>query len=413
MATTTNMGLILPDVSVTPGPTYASQNNAAFTLVDSHNHTPGNGALIPTAGISINTDLPFNDNAATELTRSAYTSQASALSGTNHTQVISNELHFIDGAGNNVKITNGGALDITSTGGIGGDYTAVGASITFTDATNTYLFRNGSSVESLLQFTDMINSGKQEWKTNAPAGDFVITDTDNRMVILVDSNASRSITLPDPTAGRRVVVVKDKVGLAATNNITVVRDGTEKIDDVAANKTLRTNFGIWWFISDLTDWWMIIEGREEKVSETVFDGTTTAGTTNLATSFASLTLTAPAQTTGDPVTRSGNTLTFPFTGKFRIKAVLPGVGGSGGGDKDGLMRLRNTTDTSTTAVGNSFVGNTDIVAQVSEMEADITDTSKGFEVQFAGQTTTSITNSAVDSENGPRFKIIIKYMGDT
>lgn len=43
---TPDMGLVLPTVSVTPGPTWASQLNTAFNVVDSHTHVAGSGALI-------------------------------------------------------------------------------------------------------------------------------------------------------------------------------------------------------------------------------------------------------------------------------------------------------------------------------------------------------------------------------
>lgn len=42
------MGLLLPTVSVTPGPTYATMNNTAFTTIDSHTHAPGFGAPVLT-----------------------------------------------------------------------------------------------------------------------------------------------------------------------------------------------------------------------------------------------------------------------------------------------------------------------------------------------------------------------------
>lgn len=62
MATTSNMGLTLPDVSVTPGPTWASQINSDLTLIDQHNHIPNanGGVPITSAAIQIDADIEFN-----------------------------------------------------------------------------------------------------------------------------------------------------------------------------------------------------------------------------------------------------------------------------------------------------------------------------------------------------------------
>ena len=59
MSTTPYMNLTLPTVSTTEGPEYATENNTAFTTVDSHNHTSGQGVQVPVAGLNINDDLSF------------------------------------------------------------------------------------------------------------------------------------------------------------------------------------------------------------------------------------------------------------------------------------------------------------------------------------------------------------------
>jgi hypothetical protein len=59
---TPNMNLTLPVVGVTPGPTYATQNNAAFTTIDAHDHSAGKGAPISTSGLSYT--APFTGGVA-------------------------------------------------------------------------------------------------------------------------------------------------------------------------------------------------------------------------------------------------------------------------------------------------------------------------------------------------------------
>jgi hypothetical protein len=117
--TTPNMALTLPVVSQTPGPTWASEINADLSLIDSHNHTSGNGALVPVAGLNINADLSLATNALTNVERVGLLDQAS-LASLNSVYANNGELWWNDGSGNNVKITNNGAVNVGPTGNIGG-----------------------------------------------------------------------------------------------------------------------------------------------------------------------------------------------------------------------------------------------------------------------------------------------------
>lgn len=61
------MSLTLPTVSVTPGPLWATENNTAFTTIDSHDHTSGKGKLLAPASLvtpSANADLFYNSGGA-------------------------------------------------------------------------------------------------------------------------------------------------------------------------------------------------------------------------------------------------------------------------------------------------------------------------------------------------------------
>jgi len=62
---TPSMGLQKPEVTVTPGPQWATDLNASLDLLDTHDHSNGKGVKITPAGININTNLTFNTNFAT------------------------------------------------------------------------------------------------------------------------------------------------------------------------------------------------------------------------------------------------------------------------------------------------------------------------------------------------------------
>ncbi len=121
MSDTPNMGLTLPLVSITLGPTYASENNAAFEEVDAHDHTSGKGVQIPSAGLNINANLNIDDYSLTSI-GSADLSDLPAVITTGDRRIFSysGELYFRDDAGNNVQITSGGAVSTAGTGNISG-----------------------------------------------------------------------------------------------------------------------------------------------------------------------------------------------------------------------------------------------------------------------------------------------------
>jgi hypothetical protein len=147
------MNLNLPTVTVTPGPVWANNINTALTVVDGHNHTAGSGVLIPTAGLNINADLSFAANNATNLRSVRLSNTGGVISGANDLACIyssGGDLYWNSGAGIPVQLTIGGALNATSIGGIGGDYTTSGASVSYSSLNQTFTFWQSSGVSALM-----------------------------------------------------------------------------------------------------------------------------------------------------------------------------------------------------------------------------------------------------------------------
>lgn len=143
MPITPNMGLVLPTPTVTIGPLYADQNNQAFSVVDSHNHASGNGVPIPSAGISLDGDLPFNSNNATLLRSTRFDNQVSPLSLVSDIRclyVSGGNLYYNNNIGQQIQITAGAALNATTIGGIGGDYATSTASLYYTSSQQKFTF---------------------------------------------------------------------------------------------------------------------------------------------------------------------------------------------------------------------------------------------------------------------------------
>lgn len=135
--------MLLPTVSSTPGPLYASENNQAFLVIDNHNHTPGNGVPVPTAGININADLSFNSYNATLLRSTRFAIQSLVLSTAFDVAClysVSGNLYYNNGIGQPIQLTVGAALNAASIGGIGGDYSTSTASVFYTSLDTTFTF---------------------------------------------------------------------------------------------------------------------------------------------------------------------------------------------------------------------------------------------------------------------------------
>lgn len=109
MSNTVNMNLALPTPGGDDG-VWDTELNAALTVIDAHDHTPGKGLLIPTAGLNLNTDVPFNNNKATELKAAQFQDAGTAptgISNANQVQTASGDLWFTNGSGVAVQITSG------------------------------------------------------------------------------------------------------------------------------------------------------------------------------------------------------------------------------------------------------------------------------------------------------------------
>jgi len=151
--TTPNMNLILPVPSVEPGPTYATEINTAFDSIDSHTHVAGAGALIPTAGLNINANLPLNGYSATTVKSIRCTDQTTALVAAADIGCMYNvggNMYWNNASGTAIQLTAGSSLNAASIGGIGGDYITSGASMYYTSASATFFLTSSANTPANL-----------------------------------------------------------------------------------------------------------------------------------------------------------------------------------------------------------------------------------------------------------------------
>jgi hypothetical protein len=241
MSITPNMNMLLPTVTVTPGPTWAQEVNAAFGVVDSHNHTAGQGNPVPTSGLNINADLNFNsfNGYAFRSTRFAIlTGTLSLPTDLACLYSVNGDLYYNSGAGIPIQLTIGGALNATSIGGIGGDYVTSGASVSYSSANQTFTFWQSSGVNALLDVGPL--------KIHAVGNANYVTFGANASMV-----ANYTLTLPValPLSGTSFLMVdntgaiSDNVQIDNTTIKVVANQLVAQVGDKEHNWELNGNYG--------------------------------------------------------------------------------------------------------------------------------------------------------------------------
>lgn len=229
-----DMNLPIPVVGVDLGPDWANNINSCLTIISSHNHTSGQGIQIPSGGININADLPFNSSNATLLRSVRFNPQVSAISGPTDLGClyeVGADLYYNDGAGNQVRITQSGSVT-GSTGTITGLPSGTASAsfgagtFVFQASTNTpanmdggsFIFRNNSALSKGLTLSPPSAMGSNYALTlpTIPAQTNIMSlDTSGNMaaVINVDGSTIQLVTntLSVPIGGITATQIADSV----------------------------------------------------------------------------------------------------------------------------------------------------------------------------------------------------------
>lgn len=217
MTTLPNLSLVLPVRGAPGSGLWADAIDAALSLIDAHDHTSGKGLRITSAALNINADVSFGTSwAPINLNRLTFASIAALASNNKSLFVsdgtgglVSGELYWRSNAGSNVRVTSGAALNVAAfTGGIGGDYAAVGAAVAFDDAGDRYTFKQ---------------QAPGNWARLA-SGDVRLFETGTTDSVFVGLAApaalagSYTITMPLAAPGSTQLVQMDSAGVLTASN---------------------------------------------------------------------------------------------------------------------------------------------------------------------------------------------------
>lgn len=204
--------------------------------VDAHDHTPGRGKPVPTDGIDIDADLPLNGFRLETVTGLEFVALGANLAvGAREVFVgPDNNLYYRNAAGQNVRITNGSTLDVTSVGGIAGDYAAIGAEVAYVDATDTYTMRQQLSA-AVRQFARVACAGVDLYEY-LPAGSSPVPASRVRLSSPAALAGSYAITFPGALPVAQSIVQVTSAGqLVFSNTASNVVLGTVAADAITLN----------------------------------------------------------------------------------------------------------------------------------------------------------------------------------
>lgn len=221
-----NMSLPVPIVGVDPGPQYGVDLNSCLALIDAHDHSAGNGVAITPSGLNINSDLTMNQNDLTQSRSVRFYPQSVALSDPTDIGClyeVADDLYYNDGSGNQVRITQSGA--VAGTPGSIANLVAP-ATATYVSGSETFVWQSDVNVSASLDARNVIlrnSSASSKGLTLSPP---------NAM------GADFSLVLPSLPASQKIM------SLDASGNIGAVYGVDNSTIEISANNIQVKSGGI-------------------------------------------------------------------------------------------------------------------------------------------------------------------------
>ncbi len=237
MANTTispNMGLPVPTVSVDPGPDWATNIDACLNIVDSHNHTAGQGVPITPDAMNINADLSMGGNNLTAARSVRFNNQSANLAAAADVGCVyeyNGDLWYNNAAGGQVRLTNG----LNPAGGAGsiGGLPSGTASVNF--SAGTYTFQSATSTPATMNVGPLIIGQPTNTSKN-------VTIAPN-----VAQASNYSLALPLALPSTQSYVISDSSG-----NLSFLYNGSNVRASEGSGTTTLTSTDNFWQIFNLS-----------------------------------------------------------------------------------------------------------------------------------------------------------------
>ena len=229
-----------------------------------------------------------------------------------------------------------------------------GTTVTLGDSGDTFTIPSGATINNQGTATNFGATGAASWNTTVKTGDFTAVAGEGYFVNT--TSGAVNVTLPAGSAGS-VIAIKDYAGTFDTNNVTLTRNGSDKIGGDAINATLSTEGqAVTLVFVDSTQGWLVTDDGLQTSAPTATYITATGGTiTNSSCGdFKIHTFTGPGTFTvcsvGNPA--GSNTVSY---------VVVAGGGGSvhdrgGGGGAGGFRESKAANDVYTASPLNATSG---------------------------------------------------------
>ena len=176
-------------------------------------------------------------------------------------------------------------------------------------------------------------AGSVDWQTGSIKTS-TFTAADGEGYFVDTSSGGVTVNLPAGSAGA-IVAVNDYASTAATNNITIASNGSEKIQGQTTNHVIAANgVTVTLVYVDGTQGWKLVDTGEATSFPQVALFTTATGGNDITTcgDFKIHTFTGPGTFC---VSQVGNAPTNPLGGPSEVEYMVAAGGGSGGGDRGG------------------------------------------------------------------------------
>jgi hypothetical protein len=222
------------------------------------------------------------------------------------------------------------------------------------DSGDTFTIPAGASITNSGTASGFGATGSASWNTTVKTGDFTAVAGEGYFVNT--TSGAINVTLPAGTAGA-VVAIKDYAGTFDTNNLTLTRNGSDKIGGQAVNATISTEgIAVTLVFVDSTQGWLVTDSGLQDEAPTATFITATGGTVTTDGNFKVHTFTGPGTFT---VCSTGN----PFGSDTVSYMVVAGGASAGlgdslgaGGGAGGFREGRTTTCSYTASPLNAPAG---------------------------------------------------------